>query len=312
VGAPPPVAGVSVIVDRKSLLLPDGKTIALDKIPGGALDGFQTRDGWLMRGYGNGRDTYSLWLVTADGALRSIVDKAEAPVAVAADGRHLAWRSAGRLLTGSIDPKTGLVAGKSSPAPERGFPLLLTGDSVVLGYTETGGGIDHHDVWFPDLGDYKPTWDKTVGVFTVFGSAPGGTNYLGLVQGPAGAKDACLAELDPKANLKATRKACGIVTQIDRAGAVSPDGKWFAYRGAGASGRGEIDVVELGTVFTKPAISVAWPSDAVGAWEDASTMLVNGSAGGLVRFHLGSTATETVDRPGLAKDDRVELVPRLV
>jgi hypothetical protein len=312
VGAPPPPAGVSVIVDRKTLMLPDGKTIAVDKIPGGALDGFQTRDGWLLRGYGDGRETNSLWLVTADGALRSLVDKAQAPVAVAPDGRHIAWRSGDKLYTGTIDPKAGLTVGKTSPAPERGSPFLMTNDSVVLAYSETGGGLDHHDVWFPALGDYKPTWEKTKHIFTMYGVAPGGSNYLGQVHGPGGEKDSCLAELDPKQNLKAIRTACGIVTQIDYFGAVSPDGKWFAYHGAGDDGRGRIEVVDLSSVFTKPAISVAWKAELIGAWEDGTTMLAHGLDGGLVRLRLGSADGEVVDRPGLAKNANVVLLPRLL
>ena len=311
-GAPAPMAGVSLIVDRKGLLLPDGKTIALDKVGGGAIDGFQTRDGWLVRGYGNGRDTMSLWLVSPDGTLRTIVDKAEAPVAVAPDGRHLAWRSGGKLYTGTVDPKTGLVAGVSSPAPERGAPLLLTGDSVILGYSSTGGGLDNHDVWFPSRGDYKPTWDKTVHVRAVYAPAPGGSNYLGLVQGPAGGKDTCLAELDPKENLKATRTACGVVTQIDQMGALSPDRKWLAYHGATTDGREQITVVELASVFSKPAVAIAWPGAMIGAWEDGSTMLARGSSGGLLRFHLGSTASETVDRSGVTAGAAIQLLPRLL
>ena len=307
----PLTPGVSAIVDRKTLLLPDGKTIAIDKIPGGALDGFQTRDGWLLRGYGDGSTTNSLWLVTADGALRSLVDKSQTPVAVAPDGRHIAWRSGDKLYTGTIDPRSGVAVGRTSPAPERGAPFLLTNDSVVLAYSETGGGLDHHDVWFPALGDYKPTWDKTKHVFSMYGAAPGGSNYLGLVQGPAGGKDTCLAELDPKQNLKAVRTACGIVTQVDYFGAVSPDGKWFAYHGAGDDGRSRIQVVDLSSVFTKPAVSVAWKAELIGAWEDGTTMLANGLDGGLVRLHLGSTDGEKVDRPGLAKDARPVLLPRL-
>jgi hypothetical protein len=306
------IAGVSVIVDRTTLMLPDGRTIPLDAIEGGGNGGYQTRDGWLIQGYGNGGDTLSLWLVRTEGTLLKLVDKAEGPVAVAADGRRIAWRSAGRLNVGTIDPNSGVKVDKSSAAPARGHPLALTGDSVILGYSETGGGIDHHDVWIPGLGEYTATWEKSAHVRAVYGpAARNGSSYLGLVQGPAGGKDTCIAEMNPRDSLKATRTACGLALLIDRFGAVSPDGNWLAYHSADASGRGQIAVVDVRNVFTKPTVSVGWSADVVGAWEDATTMLALGLGGGLVRYRLGSATAEPVDRPGLSKDSRIELLPRL-
>src|SRR5688572_13750111 len=38
--------GVSVIVDRETLVLPDGRALSLAAIDGGAMNGYQTRDGW--------------------------------------------------------------------------------------------------------------------------------------------------------------------------------------------------------------------------------------------------------------------------
>src|SRR5213075_1861029 len=100
----------------------------------------------------------SLWLVTPGGTLKPMVDKADGPVAIAADGRRIAWRSTGRLYYGHVDPSTKSIVDASSPAPARGIPIAVGTTSVVLGYAETGGGIDHHDAWFPGLGAYTPTW----------------------------------------------------------------------------------------------------------------------------------------------------------
>jgi hypothetical protein len=44
--------------------------------------------------------------------------------------------------------------------------------------------------------------------------------------------------MDPKDSLKATRTACGIVTQIDRRGVVSADGHWLTVASASAAGKG--------------------------------------------------------------------------
>jgi hypothetical protein len=301
--------GVSVIVDRKKLVLPDGTAYPLDAIPGGPISGYQTCDGWLVRGYGNGVDTLSLWLVTPTGTLRPIVDKADAPVAVGSDGRRLAWRSAGKLYYGHVDPAGKAVVDKSSPAPDRGAPIAagpMGASSVVLGYSETGGGVDHHDAWSPSLGDYVPTWDKSVDVRAVYSPGLADGTYLGLVQGPAGPKDACLAVMNPKDNLKATRKACGFVTQIDTNGAVSPDAHWLAM----LAGTGQIALVDLTKVFGTPVVSSTWVADGVWAWEDANTLLVATPAG-LVRFHVGSATADAVSRPGVTSSTKAVPLPRL-
>jgi hypothetical protein len=305
--------GVSVIVDRKTLVLPDGTAYPLGMVPGGALGGYQTRDGWLVRGFGNGIDTLSLWLVSSTGSAKVMVEKADAPVAVAPDGQHLAWRTGGKLYYGHVDPGTKAVVEKSSPAPERGAPIGVGTDTVVVGYSETGGGIDHHDTWVPSLGDYKPTWDKSAHVRAVYTPGRADGTFLGLVQGPAGDKDLCLAVMNPKDSLKATRTACGIVNQLDRHGAIAPDGHWLAMFAASSGGKGELAIVDLTTAFGRPEVSLHWPADAVGAWEDASNMLVVSTAlgGALVRYHLGSSTAEPVTRTGVAAGSQVELLPRV-
>jgi hypothetical protein len=306
------IAGVAVVVDRTTQLLPDGKAIGLSKIDGGAVGGgYQTHDGYLLRGYGNGVDTLSLWLVTPDGSLLKLVEKAEAPVAVAADGRQVAWRSAGKIYYGHIDPTSGVKVDKTGTAPTRGAPIGVGNDVVILGYSETGGGIDHHDTWIPSAGEYKPTWDKTTSVRAVYplGRA---SHFYGLVAGPAGGKDLCVGELDPRDNLKAVRTACGVVSILDNHGTVSPDGHWLAIASADSAGKGQVAVLDLTTVFTSPAVAIRWSAGGVGAWEDASTMLVHAvDSTALLRYHLGSTTAEPVTRPGLSAEARTELILRL-
>ena len=305
--------GVSVIVDIKKLVLPDGTAYPLDKVPGGATDGYQTCDGWLVRGFGNGSDTMSLWLVSPTGTLRSMVDKAEAPVAVAADGRRLAWRSGGKIYYGHVDPGSNAVVDKSTPAPTRGAPIAVGTDTVVLGYSETGGGIDHHDTWIPSLGEYKPTWEKTADVRAVYGQALADGSYLGLVKGPAGAKDLCLGVMNAKDNLTSTRKACGFVTQLDQHGAVSPDGHWLAMLTASGGGSGQIALVDLTKVFSTPTVTSTWVAIGAWAWEDASNLLVasTSSGGALVRFHVGATTADPVTRAGVSSTSKVVPLPRL-
>src|SRR5262245_8475224 len=302
--------GVSVIVDNEKLVLPDGTSYTLDKIPGGPTTGYQTCDGWLVRGWGNGSDTMSLWLVSPTGSPRVMVDKAEAPVAVGADGRRLAWRSGGRIYYGHVDPGSKAVVDKSTPAPTRGAPIAVGTDTVVLGYSETGGGIDRHDTWVPSLGDYRPTWDKAADVRAVYGQALADGTYLGLVQGPASATDACLAVMNARDNLKASKKACGFVTQLDDNGAVSPDGHWLALYAASSGGAAQIALVDLTKVFSTPTVTSIWTAIGAWAWEDASNLLV-ATTGTLSRFHIGSLNAEPVTRPGLTSASKVTPLPRL-
>jgi hypothetical protein len=302
--------GISAIVDRKKLVLPDGTSYTLDGVPGGPVGGYQTCDGWLVRGYGNGVDTLSLWLVSPTGALRPMVDKADAPVAVGPDGRRLAWRTGGRVYFGHIDPNSKAVVDRSTPAPERGAPIAVGADSVVLGYSETGGGIDHHDTWIPSLGEYEPTWDRSADVRAVYRPALADGTYLGLVLGPAGGKDVCLGVMNAKDSLKATRRACGIVTQIDDNGAVSADGHWLAMHAVSPGGAGQIAVVDLTTVFTAPAVATIWAADGGWAWEDTTNLLV-ATTTGLVRFHVGATTGDAVSRSGVPASSKMVLLPRL-
>jgi hypothetical protein len=308
---PSVIPGISLIADRTTLLLADGKAVSLSKVDGGAIDGYQTRDGWLVRGYGNGSDTLSLWLVKPDGSLLRLVDKADAPVAVGADGRRIAWRSAGKLHAGQINPTSGVSIEKSSTAPVRGHPISLTATTVVLGYSETGGGIDHHDLWYPALGEYKPTWGKSSHVRVVYGPAPDGDSFLGLVPNPAGA-GSCLAVLNARDSLKPARTACGLRIQLDRHSALSRDGRWLAVPTTDGSGNSQIGVIDLSTVDTKPEFTTTWSGARGGCWDETNALLAPDESGRLVRFRMGSSLAEVVDRPGLTPGTSIALLPRLI
>ena len=139
--------------------------------------------GWLIVTFGPG--TNSLWLLTADGSAHRLLDQVDS-LAVGPDGQRFAWLAGGRIHVGHLSAFA-VTDDKSTPAPVRGAPIAYTGSAVILGYSETGGGIDHIDVWIPDNGDYVPSWDRTTHVVAVYQPAPDGTLY-GLVHGPDGGK----------------------------------------------------------------------------------------------------------------------------
>ena len=163
--------------------------------------------------------------------------------------------------------------------------------------------------WIPSLGDYKPTWEKAADVRAVYSQALADGTCLGLVQGPAGANDLCLAVMNAKDSLKASKKACGFVTQLDNHGSVSPDGHWLAMD-AVSGGDPQIALVDLTKVFSTPAVTSTWAAIGAWAWEDANNLLV-ASGATLRRFHVGSPAADPVLRPGLVSASKVIPLPRL-
>lgn len=310
--------GVAVIADRDRLVLPDGRALPLTSVAGGAVGGYQTCDGWLVHGRGDGPGPYSLWLVHVDGSLTEVVTAADAPVAVAPDGRHLAWRWEGQLLAGRVHPSQPAIIDTRSPAPDRGHPISMTESVVILGYSATGGGIDHHDVWTPVQGDYVPTWDAAEHVRVLYGPAPNGGQFLGLVVDPAqnsGVTRPCLAELDPQGGLRTGRTACGLDFTLDRFSDIDPDGRRLAVYMRDENGDRSIGLVDLTTVFSSPTFDavLSGPPATDGAFEDATHVLVANIGGGMVRFESPFGAWAPAARPGVNESTQITaLLRRLV
>src|SRR5262249_55536915 len=140
-----------------------------------------------------------------DGSVHPLLDGLES-VVVARDGKHLAWETATLLETGHISG-VWVYVDHSTPKPAEGVPIAVSDTAVVLGGTQTGGGIDRFAVWVPERGGYTASWDKTnPSLFQVSGVAPDGRSFLGLIpEAPPGSKIGCLALLDPTNHLAATR-----------------------------------------------------------------------------------------------------------
>jgi hypothetical protein len=253
----------------RNLRTADGRTVSLAGVDGAVETAYGTADGWLV--VTSKAEASSLWLVKPDGSVHRLIDKSDREPAVSPDGRRFAWRSGDRMYVGHLTEAT-VTVDRSTPAPQRGTPIAYTGTAVVLGYSETGGGIDHHDVWLPSKGDYSPSWERTTHVVAVYQPASDGS-LLGVVHGSQGAKAVCLARLDPTAGLKASRTACGLPLTIDPLGLVSPDGQWLAAPSLNA-GRTQVSLVDLDRVFDTPAVTATWDADAPFAWIDAGTLVV--------------------------------------
>jgi hypothetical protein len=300
----PASSGLSLLIDHRTLILPNGRPVTLQNGDHAVVSAVQVPQGWLVTEAVTAGSTQSLALVTPDGTVHPLLEGAQPPV-VSADGRRFAWRTATRLFIGHLADDGSLVVDPSTPLTGKGDPIALTDNAVVLGATATGGGIDSYDLWLPKNGNYVPSWDVITGVVAVYGPAPGGRFVLGLVHRTAGAKDVCLAELDPANNLRPTRTACGLPLRVDPQGAVSPDGHWLAV----ASTDGGVAFLDLTRVFQEPTVADRWNADGPGVWLDAGTMVAPVS-GRLQRYHVGRGTADLVDVPGLPSGAQVTLVPR--
>jgi hypothetical protein len=284
---PLPTLGVSVIVDDR-LVLPDGTNIT---IPGSTKlwSGYQTRDGWLLQ------DNGGLWLVKLDHSVHRLIETGS--VAVAPDGRRFAWSTATTLSVGHLAANDTLVTDQTVPAPTDGIPYRYTGTAVILG----GGccdGVSKYDVWIPANGRYVPSWTATTNVRGIDAVRPGTSHLIGTIQGPAGGKDLCMAELDPATSLRATWTACGVVQLRIDDGTVSPDGHWAAVRTTDpATGATAVGLVDLTRAAQATQAAQYWAADSPGVWLDQTRMLSSGGDGRLWLFTVGRSDPTMVNAP---------------
>jgi hypothetical protein len=309
-----PRIGLSALVGRDKLLLPDGRLLSVSGVGGaGARVAYQTRDGWLVEGFGGaGPDSESLWLFAADGTARQLVDHTSGAI-VAPDGERLAWRTGTTLTVAHLDAGHNLVTDAKTQV-DRGFPQLFAGTAVILGYTETGGGIDGWDVWVPQRGAYSPSWSTTQanGIGQVFTPTADGRWVIGLVAASPGSGDkaSCLARMDPLDTLRVVATACGLPVARDWA-SLSPDGHWLAYTSADQGYLTQLVLVDATTMFQQQKLAGTWPDTLGGIWTGPDTMVARDADGRLHRYRVGRSEGEQVDLVGLPPGGQISLVPKL-
>lgn len=317
-GPLPPSVGLSAIVDQDRLLMPDGRLVSLAQFAGGRgfVRAYQVHDGWLLDGAASTLpDGASLWLFRADGTSRRLIDDTDG-IIVSRDGSRLAWRASDNLYVGHLDNADNVVRDASTPISGRGYPQVFAGAALVIGYSETGGGVDQWDVWVPQRGPYTPSWDtvKANGVSTVFGATADGRYAIGiaLASPGSGSKDTCLARFDPMNAMRLVSTACGIPGPGDWA-SFSPDGHWMAYNSAGTGGATQTTVVDLTTVFQQQHAGATWPDATGGVWTGPDTFVAQRQApsGPFYRYRVGQSTGEEVSVLGMPPSDPVSLVPKL-
>jgi hypothetical protein len=192
---------------------------------------------------------------------------------------------------------------------------MFAGSALVLGYSATGGGTDHWDVWVTQRGKFTPDWNaaQAAGVSAVYAPTADGRWLIGqaLSSPGTGAKDDCLVRLDPLARFKVVARACGLPSAGEW-GLLSPDGHWLAYAGISPA---QLVVVDVATVFQQPRVAAAFDNAGTPVWTGPDTLVASVSNGPgaprYYRYQVGQPTGEEVGIPGTTAQTAVQLVPKL-
>ncbi|MFF5070038.1 hypothetical protein ACFY2R_02210 [Micromonospora olivasterospora] len=292
---PAPSAGPSRPVVQSAVDLVVGDVLTTTRNQQIALTGISPVDraqrvreegGWLVVG-SPGAAGRTLVSVGPDGTTQRLLAGAQA-VALAADGRQVAWRDGDQLFVAGV---TGgkLIAVTGTPAPGAAVPAGFVGDAVLVRLDPAGPG---YALWRPYTG--RVTTGGGRDVLAVHGTLPDG-RAVGLVSAGTPRRP-CLALLDPR-DLAATRTACGPALDADGPGAVSADGRWLLANGRAGSSATAL-LVDLSTLGRTPVARPAGPplTGAV-AWTPAQTAWYADRHGGLVLVRPDRVAAGEAARP---------------
>jgi len=266
---------------------------------GGAIPGgfaYRVPGGWLVG------DVGELYLIRTDGSQhRLLAREAYTDFVVAADGRHVAWRTghalwAGRVAGGRVVDRRHVAAAASGPSP-----VLYAGTVVHLVAPDRTS-----ESWIPGVGRWQ---DRVLNASLVDISAPApDSRYVfGAVDTDRGH---CLALLDPAHRLRTVRQRCLPGRAVPYAGcgaspAVSPRGTYLMVR-AGRSVR----VYRTASVFgsARPVATYRMdPRTSCAAWASDGALAVQAD----VLHRDGHRDVGWLYHPGTGRADRVRLPFRL-
>jgi hypothetical protein len=208
---------------------------------------------------------------------------------VASDGSgRFAWLDGATMVyqdfvfAGQSDPFAAVRLQTDRPA--FGTPVGFLGDAVVLA-DALSGLPSRHDLWFPDRGDYRPTWADFI---AVYGARARGRQ---LVTARYTAKKRVCLEQVPAETLKYSDAECRYLDRAPSKGWVSPSGRWLVV-----ADERQAQVIDMSsgwrTGMVVPWTGITWiGGDAT--WLDQDTVAVHTSSGLMVLAPLaGSKAVE--------------------
>ncbi|HEU4425816.1 MAG TPA: hypothetical protein VFR67_25035, partial [Pilimelia sp.] len=248
----------------------------------------------------------SLWLVAGAAEPRRLLSGLER-LAVAPDGKRIAWRTATSLYVGTVAQGELATVGET-PATDDGVPVGFVGTGILVA-ARTGG---RYDVWWPDGGAYAPKWRSTAS--GVYGALPDGRTLVAQVPGASPSRP-CLALLDARAELALRKRACDVPLNPGAVGWLSPDGRWLVAEGA-------VDaavLVDLTDAFgdRRPAVEAGPGPYGPAVWVDARTVVHAGPGRQLVCLHLDRLAAgqqggiERIEVPDAATAEPILVVTQL-
>lgn len=286
---PEPRAAVDLVVGD-ILSTARNRRIALTGIgPVDQVQGLPDEGGWLVVSAPTAAGR-TLLAVRPDGGIQRLLAGARA-IALAADGRRVAWRDGDQLSVAAL-AGTQLVAATSTPAPGAAVPAGFAGDAVLVRLDPARPG---YALWRPTAG--PPTTGAGQDVLAVHGALPDG-QLVGLVSAGTPRRP-CLALLDPAQGLAATRTACGPALDADGPGGVSTDGRWLLLNGrTGTPASPTALLVDLATLARTPVARPAGPPVAGAvSWTSAGTAWYADGHGGLVQVRADRVLAGEAARP---------------
>jgi hypothetical protein len=207
---------------------------------------------------------------------------------VAGDGSgRLAWldgstmRYQESVYSGQPEPFPAVRLQTDRPA--FGAPIALLGEAVLLADVASGRP-SRHDLWFPDKGDYVPTW---AGFFAVYGARARGTE---LVTARYTAKQRVCLALVPAVTLASTDGDCRYIDRRPSNGWVSPSGRWLVVADERQAQMIDLsDGWRTGMVVPWRGASRIGGPGAAATWLDQDTLAVHTTSGLMVLSPLASS-----------------------
>ena len=246
----------------------------------------------------SGVDEERAWYVDERTGSPVVVLDGVRSVAVSTDGSgRAAWFDGSRMFYRETVVPVARAAQKvravTTDRPATGRPVGFVGDAVLLADFGAGGKVStdpgRHDLWFPDRGDYRPTWAAFFGVYGVRSSGE-------LVVARHARKSVCLASVR-MSTLKLNDSDCHHVDWTPSRGWVSPSGRWLVV-----ADRTQARMFDLSANWRTGA-QVVWSVDRVGpdaAWLDRDTVALHTSTGVVVLSPFANEKAVEYKVPGLS------------
>jgi hypothetical protein len=302
--SPQPPRSITLPVDalnRDRIQTADGKVVLLQGI-GEVNKVWRVDGGWLVRAFTGSQPASAVWFVTGTGSPILLASGDATMVSAGSSGLpgvRIAWTSGGRLSLAVLDGShlSGIV---ETDGVGRLSPQAVVGDGVLLAGSQTGGGLDMWDMWFPARGTYKPATEGH-DLLAALGVTLDRTQIYGLVP-----QKTCFGLVQPD-GLTVVQATCDLNLRPEDRVYPSPTGqRWAAV---GVSG---VSIFESNRVWTSPTPA---RSEVVAAtslvWLDNISYVVATPSGQVIEYSVTGGRGNDTTMPEAGVRGEVSLVEDL-